>query len=209
MPTVDVVNEQNDKVGQADLPEDLFAGKVNEPLLHEAIVTWLRNRRSGTASTKGRSEVAGSSRKPWRQKGTGRARVGTIRSPLWVGGGVVFGPKPRNYRVNMPRKKKRAALKSALIHQMQEGNILVFEGISLEEPRTSRVAGLMQALGIDRQKVLVVVPEEEINFQKSSRNIAGLLVVTPEMLNPYLVLYHQKIVIFQGALPRIEEVFGS
>jgi large subunit ribosomal protein L4 len=209
MPTVDVINEQNDKVGTAELPAPIFEGEVNKLLLREAVVAWMRNRRAGTSSSKGRSEVSGSSRKPWRQKGTGRARVGTIRSPLWVGGGVVFGPKPRDFSSKLPRKKRRAALRSALRHQMQEGNIMVLEGITLEEPKTSRVADLLKALDIQGQKVLVVVPAESEIFEKSARNIPGVLVATPEMLNAYLVLAHRKMLIFREALARMEEVSGK
>ncbi len=209
MPTVDVINEQNDKVGTAELPAPIFEGEVNKPLLHEAVVAWMRNRRAGTSSSKGRSEVSGSSRKPWRQKGTGRARVGTIRAHLVAGGGSGDVPKPRDFSSKLPKKKRRAALRSALRHQMQEGNITVFEGITLDEPKTSRVAALMKALDIQGQKVLVVVPGESETLERSARNIPGVLVVTPEMLNAYLVLAHRKLLIFKEALVRMEEVSGK
>lgn len=208
MPTVDVVNEKNDVTGQVELPTAIFDGAVNLPLLHEVTVLWQRNRRAGSASTKGRSEVSGGGRRPWRQKGTGRARAGTIRSPLWTGGGTTHGPKPRNYQVTIPKKKKKGALRSAVSHQFKAGNVIVFEGISMEQPKTSQVALLLGSLGLKGEKVLIVAPRDRENFARSARNIEGVLVLAPEELNPYLVLYHRKIVIFRESLPRIEEVFG-
>jgi large subunit ribosomal protein L4 len=208
MPTVDVVNEKNSSVGQVDLPEGIFAGKVNQPLMHEVTVLWQRGQRAGTHDTKGRSEVSGGGRKPWKQKGTGRARSGSSRSPVWVGGGTVHGPEPRDYAVPVPRKKRQGALRSALSLQFREGNIVVLEGIATDKPKTASVVGALKALGIAGQKVLLVLPKEDEVLEKSARNIAGLLAVTPEALNPYVVLYHRKIVLLKEALPRIEEVFG-
>ncbi len=208
MPTVDVVNQKNAKTGQVDLPEKIFSGRINKPLLHEVTVLWLRNQRAGTSSTKGRSEVSGGGRKPWKQKGTGRARVGSSRSPLWVGGGTIHGPKPRNYEVEIPKKKKMGALRSALSLQFKEGNVLVIEGVPLEGPKTSKVAALIKSLGLAGEKVLLVIPGESEVMEKSARNIEDVMAVAPETLNAYLVLYHRKIVFFKETLSRIEEVFG-
>jgi large subunit ribosomal protein L4 len=208
MPTVDVVNERNDTTGQVDLPAAIFAGVVNKPLLHEVTTLWLRNQRAGTVSTKGRSEVSGGGKKPWKQKGTGRARAGSSRSPLWVGGGTIHGPKPREFDITVPRKKRRVALASALSWQFKEGNIVVVDGLEMEEPKTARMAGFLKLLGMTGEKVLVVVPRGSEIVEKSTRNIANVMVITPEALNPYLVLYHRKVIFFKSVLNRIEEVFG-
>lgn len=208
MPTVDVINEKNGKAGQVDLPDAIFAGAVNRPLLHEVTVQWLRSRRAGTHATKGRSDVSGGGRKPWKQKGTGRARSGSSRSPLWVGGGTIHGPQPRDYEVAIPRKKRRGALVSALSLQFASGNVVVLEDLAVEKPKTRKVSAVLGALGLEGEKVLMVIPEGAETLERSARNIDGLLAVTPETLNPYLVLYHRKVVILKEALPRLEEVFG-
>ncbi len=206
MPTVDVVNEKNKKTGQVDLPEKLFAGAVNRPLLHEVVTLWMRGRRAGTSSTKGRSDVSGGGRKPWKQKGTGRARAGSSRSPLWVGGGTIHGPKPRDYETSVSKKKRDGALRSALAHHFQAGSVIVLDGFALDGPKTNKVAGLLKGLGLGGEKVLIVAPANEPVLVKSVRNIAGVTVTTPEGLNPYLVVYHRKLVILKDALPRMEEV---
>jgi large subunit ribosomal protein L4 len=208
MPTVDVVNDKNSAVGRVDLPEGIFAGKVNQPLMHEVTVLWQRGQRAGTHDTKGRSEVSGGGKKPWKQKGTGRARSGSSRSPVWVGGGTVHGPEPRDYAVPVPKKKRQGALRSALSLQFREGNIVVLDGLAADRPKTATVAGALKALGMAGDKVLLVLPKENEALEKSARNIAGVLAIVPEALNPYVVLYHRKIVLFRESIARIEEVFG-
>jgi large subunit ribosomal protein L4 len=208
MPIADVINEKNTKTGQVELPAAFFGGRISRPLLHEVTVLWMRNQRSGTAATKGRSLVSGGGKKPWKQKGTGRARSGHSRSPLWVGGGTIHGPQPRDYRTTIPRQKKRSALTSALSLQTREGNVVVLDSFLVEEPKTSRVAGLLKTLGLAQEKVLMVIPASDEKLEKAARNIPSLLVVTPEALNAYMVLYHRKIVFLKDALARVEEVFG-
>jgi large subunit ribosomal protein L4 len=208
MPSIDVVTVKNKKKAQVDLPEAVFAGPVNRPLLHEAVTLWLRGQRAGTSATKGRSEVSGGGRKPWKQKGTGRARSGSSRSPVWVGGGTIFGPVPRDYAVKFPRQKSRLALQSALKLHLSEGTLLVLEGFEPAEPKTKEIHTLLKDLGLAGKKVLMVAPAIDEKMARAARNHADLMVVVPEALNPYLVTYHNVVVIFKDALTRIEEVFG-
>jgi len=208
VPKVEVKSVQGESTGQMKLKDELFAAEVHDALMHQAVVTHLARQRRGTASTKGRAEVRGGGRKPWRQKGTGLARAGSIRSPLWRGGGVTFGPKPRDFSLAMPRRMRRKALVSALSAKFAGGDLLVVEDFKLEKPRTKAVAEMLEKLGVTGS-ALIVTPEVDRTLVLSSRNIPGVAVQRAGDLNVYDLLRHAKVVITREAVRRVEEVFGS
>jgi large subunit ribosomal protein L4 len=195
--------------GKFDLPASLFASEINEAVIHEAVVTYLANQRQGTASTKERSDVMGGAGKPYRQKGTGRARSGTIRSPIYRGGGVVFGPHPRDYRKKMTKKSKRQALTSSLSSRASAGDVLVIKAIEMNDPKTKEMAGILKALDVYRQKVLLVLEKPDDVVVKSARNIPGVRVTLASMVSTYEVMWADKIVLTSGAVAKMEEVFAS
>lgn len=204
----DLYNSQGEKVGQIDLPDSLFAQPVNLALLKQAVDVYLANQRQGTHSTKTRGEVRGGGRKPWRQKHTGRARHGSIRSPIWRKGGIVFGPKPRSYRRLLPKKMRRAALKSALSLRAQGGDVLVVEGWKAEKPRTKEFKALLDKLPRTGKTVLFVTADYEPAVYLSGRNLPGVTVMEARELSPYQVLRHRQLILVQDALGRLEEVFA-
>jgi large subunit ribosomal protein L4 len=199
-------DESGAAIGEVELPAAVFGQPVNRALLHQAVVAYLANQRRGTADTKTRSEVRGGGRKPWRQKGTGRARQGSIRSPLWRKGGVVFGPQPRSYRQELPKKARRQALRSALSAKAADGEVLVLAGLSLSEPKTKVVAALLARLGAP--DALLVLPSLDRNAVLSVRNLPKAEAMTAPDLNAYKVLRHRKLVVLQEALARLEEVLS-
>jgi large subunit ribosomal protein L4 len=202
MPVVDVFNIQKEKVGEVDLKEEIFEVDVYPPVLHE-VVTWQRAcRRSGAASTKTRGEVRGSGRKPWRQKGTGRARVGSIRSPIWKGGGTVFGPKPRSYAYTLPKKVRRLALKMALSSKLKNGQLVVLEGYPQETPKTKEFVQVLK--NFDMTKALFITPEEHQVLKLSARNVPYVQVMLTAGLNVYDILRHDFLVLLSPALAQIE-----
>jgi len=207
MPKVAVYNLEGQTVGEIELSDVVFGAPVNEALLHQAVVTYLANQRQGTASTKTRGEVRGGGRKPWRQKGTGRARQGSIRAPQWVGGGVVFGPKPREYRLAMPKKARRAALRSALSAKVREGNLIVLESLVLPEPKTKLMAGVLRRLSAER-KPLILLAERNRNVELSTRNLPGAATMQATDVNVYAVLSHEKLVLTKDAVAKLEEALG-
>ena len=209
MLTAIVYGDDGTEAGKMELPEKLFGREVNEHVIHEAVVAYLANQRQGTASTKERSDVKGGGRKPYRQKGTGRARAGTIRSPLFRGGGVVFGPHPRDYNRNLPRKVKRLALLSSLSSRAKDGDILVIKALEFNEPKTNRFAGILRNIDVADKKILVVIDEPNEATVKSARNIPGVKVSRANMVNPYHVMWADKILLTEGAINRMEEVFVS
>ncbi|MBU8921085.1 MAG: 50S ribosomal protein L4 [Bacteroidales bacterium] len=198
---------KGDLKGKIDLPESLFGGKVNRPVLYDAVRMYLANRRSGTAKTKQRSEVSYSTVKPYRQKGTGRARAGMRSSPIWRGGGVVFGPHPRDYRFSIPRKVKRLALKSALADKGQEESVSVVEGVSVDAPRTKVFAEFFKASGLSGKKVLFVTDSFDDNILKSMRNIKGVSFMVSRNMNAYEILHADVLLFTKEALAGLEEVF--
>lgn len=207
MPKVAVYDITGKETGEIELNDNVFGVEVNEALLHQAIVMQLASRRLGTHSTKTRGLVRGGGRKPWRQKGTGRARAGSTRSPIWVGGGTVFGPQPRSYAFSMPRKARRAALKSALSAKVQAGEMVVLEDISFAEPKTKNVVKMLDSLKVD-EKALIITGEQVDNVEKSARNIPGVKAIDASGLNAYDLLYHGKVLITKEAVARIEEVLA-
>lgn len=199
MATVDLVDQQGNVVGQQDLDPAVFDAQVNVPVMHQVVVAALAARRAGTHSTKTRAEVRGGGRKPWRQKGTGRARHGSIRSPLWVGGGVAHGPKPREHDLRVPKKMKRAALRSALSDRAREGRIKVLDGLAFEAPKTKDAIDVLDALGVEGA-VLLVLPEPDEAVEKSFRNLPEVKIDYPGNLSTYDVLYADWIVFTRDAL---------
>ncbi|HHU61281.1 MAG: 50S ribosomal protein L4 [Bacillota bacterium] len=204
MPKVAVYNMEGKQVGEQELNDAIFGVEVNQDLMHKVVVSQLANRRQGTVATKNRSAVRGGGRKPWRQKGTGRARQGSIRSPQWVGGGVVFGPTQRDFSYRLPKKARRAALKSALSAKVASGNIVVLDELKLDVPKTKVIADMLKTL--DVQKPLVVTAEWDTNVELSTRNIPGAVVAKSMGLNVYDILNSQKLVITQDAISKLEEV---
>jgi large subunit ribosomal protein L4 len=205
MASVDVKNLNNDIVGQLDLADAVFAGAINEGLMHLAVKQYLASRRSGTHKTKTRAEVQGSGKKPWRQKGTGRARVGEIRNPLWRKGGTVFGPRPRDYEYHLPRKMFRAALKSALAFKLKQNRLNVVDTFTLENHKTKPFAQALAKLGFDR-KVLVVDHQENLNLALAARNLDGVQLLGNLQVTPYHLLNANHVVFSKAAIQALQEV---
>ena len=202
MPVVDVVNLDGKKVGQVELAEAVFGAKVNPHLLHEASRWYLRGLRAGTHKTKDKSEVSGAGRKLWRQKGTGRARVGSIRSPLWRHGGTVHGPEPRDYRYALPKKMLLGALRSALSAKLAEQKLTVVEGWRLESHKTHNLVSALEKLNRTRSALLVSHGENR-NLELASRNIEGVKLAAPNMLQPYDLLKHDLVLLSKDAAARL------
>ncbi|MCX7793929.1 MAG: 50S ribosomal protein L4 [Thermodesulfovibrionales bacterium] len=176
---------------------------VKKEVIHQAVVNYLANQRQGTHSTKTRGEVRGGGRKPWRQKHTGRARQGSIRSPLWVGGGIVFGPKPRDYYYELPKKLKRVALKEAIEGKISDNELILIDNIKLEKPKTKDMVTILKRLGIDGS-VLIIAPEKDDNLILSSRNIPGVTVRRVADVNAYDIVSHDRVIIFKEAMSKLE-----
>lgn len=208
MPKVAVYNMTGAQTGEIELNDDVFGVEVNEAVMHQAVVMQLANQRLGTAATKTRGMVRGGGRKPWRQKGTGRARSGSTRSPIWVGGGTVFGPQPRSYAYSMPRKARRLAIKSALSAKVKAGELMVMEDIAVKEPKTKTVVSMLDSLKVGDDKALIIMAAADENVEKSSRNIPGVKSITSLGLNVYDILYHDKVLITKDAVSKIEEVLA-
>lgn len=206
MPKVTVYNIEGQPVGELDLNPKVFGAEINPSLMHDAVVMYLANQRTGTASTKTRGEVRGGGRKPWRQKGLGRARQGSIRAPQWVGGGVVFGPKPREWRQKMPKKARRQALRSALSAKVQAGELVVLDALTLPEAKTRHMAGVLR--NFNATKALVVTERPDETVIRSSRNIPGVETGVAKDLNVYQVLKYPKVFITRDAVAAVEEVLG-
>ena len=207
MPKVALYNQNGTQVGDIELAETVFGIEPNNSVLHDAVVMQQASLRQGTHDVKGRSEVRGGGRKPWRQKGTGRARQGSIRSPQWVGGGVVFGPTPRSYSYKLPKKVRRLAIKSALASKVQAEEIVVLEGLNLDAPKTKEMVSILNGLSADR-KALVVTADYNDNVALSARNIPGVTFVTADGINVLDVLKHDKLVITKEAVQKVEEVLA-
>lgn len=208
MPNVKVFDLSAKEVGEIELSQEIFGVEIHPTLMHQAMVMQLANQRLGTAATKTRSMVRGGGKKPWRQKGTGRARAGTIRSPLWVGGGVVFGPHPRKYVKKMPRKARRLALKSALSAKMVASELRILDSLQFEAPKTKQVLEVLKAFELEGKKALFISREYSENVEKSTRNLKGVKAITSMGLNIVDLLHHDAIFLTKDAVTQIEEVFG-
>jgi large subunit ribosomal protein L4 len=204
---VTVLNVNKETVGRAELTGRLFASEPNRALLHEAVSMQLASRRQGTADTKERGEVSGTGRKPWKQKGTGRARAGSIRSPLWRKGGTVFGPTPRRYGYAFPRKKARAALAGAMSAKVAQNEVVVLDQLALPEPKTKLMAGILNTLGLEGS-VLIVHRDEDGRIRRASANLGRVTVLDVPGLNVYDVLAHRHVVLMQSDLGRLAEAWS-
>lgn len=207
MPTVKVRDLKNKEVGEVELSDAVFGAPFNEPLIHAAVRNFMANARQGTSATKTRGDVSGAGRKLWKQKGTGRARIASLRSPLWKGGGNVHGPQPRDWSYNMPKKMRRGALRSALSERVREGNVIVIEGWSLDKPKTKEFAASLMGLGLEG-KTLIVDSFDNENLFLSARNLQRAKVVNSSGLNIYDLLYHEKLVLSQSAVAELEQLLG-
>jgi large subunit ribosomal protein L4 len=203
MAVTEVFNTDNKKVGDVELNDALFGIEVKKHILHDVVKMQLANRRAGTASTKTRTEVRGGGKKPYRQKGTGRARAGTNRSPLWRGGGVIFGPKPRDYAYKLPKKVRKLGVRMALSTRFSENNMLVLDGFDLAAIKTKQFVEIMKKLNIENG--LIVIPEKNENLEKSSRNVQGYKVIQSDGLNVYDILLHRNLVLLQPCLEQLEK----
>ncbi|ASA97299.1 MULTISPECIES: 50S ribosomal protein L4 [Anoxybacillus] len=205
MPKVALYNQNGENIGEIELNDAVFGIEPNKHVLFEAVIMQRASLRQGTHKTKNRAEVSGGGRKPWRQKGTGRARQGSIRSPQWRGGGIVFGPVPRSYSYKLPKKVRRLAIKSALSSKVLENNIVVLDNLTLEAPKTKEMVKILNNLSVDR-KALIVTADANENVILSARNIPGVTVVTASGINVLDVLNHDKLVITKAAVEKVEEV---
>jgi large subunit ribosomal protein L4 len=206
--TVDVVNAQNEKVGSIDLRDDLFGGRIKLDLIHESVVHANAVERRGTAATKTRGLVSGTGKKPWRQKGTGRAQVGDARNPLWRHGGTVFGPQPRSYDYALPRKVEKGALRAALSQKLRDGAVTVVDALSVGEIKTKAAAAMLTKLGANGKTLLVdVKPEEKLTL--SVRNIEGVRLVASNRVSARDLMNTRKVLMTRAALEKLQEVLGS
>ncbi|EGL82014.1 ribosomal protein L4/L1e [Caldalkalibacillus thermarum TA2.A1] len=206
MPKVTLYNQNGSIVGEIELADSVFGIEPNQYVLHDAVVMQRASMRAGTHATKNRAAVRGGGRKPWRQKGTGRARHGSIRAPQWVGGGVVFGPTPRKYGYKLPKKVRRLAIKSALSSKVKNDEIKVLDQLTLEKPKTKEMVNILKNLDVNR-KALIVTDNYDDNVALSSRNIPGVTFVTAEGINVLDVLAHDTLIITKDAVAKVEEVF--
>jgi len=206
MPTVGLFNKEGQKVGDFQLSDNVFGVEVNQYALHQVVVALLANKRQGTQSAKTRAEVSGGGIKPWRQKGTGRARQGSTRAPQWIHGGMVFAVKPRSYRTSVPKTMRRLAMKSALTSKVNDNEIFVLESLELDAPKTKEIVKMLTAL--DAKKTLIVTAESNENVYKSARNIEGVAVLPVNNLNVYDLLKYEKLIVTKEAVSKIEEVYA-
>ena len=207
MPKVAVYDMQGTQVGDIDLNDKVFGIQPNVAVMHQFVKMQLANKRVGNASTKTRAEVRGGGKKPWKQKGTGRARVGSSRNPVWRGGGIAFGPKPRDYSYTLPRKVRRLALKSALSSKVLDSNVIVVDFLTFDEPKTKLMAATLGLLNASK-KTLVVTADGEVNVYKSARNIPGVKPLKADYIIVYDILKYETLLMTKGAVARLEEVFA-
>ena len=206
MPTVGLFNKEAKQVGDIQLNDKVFAVEVNADAMHQVVVALLANKRQGTQSAKTRAEVRGGGIKPWRQKGTGRARQGSIRAPQWIKGGVVFAPKPRDYRMSIPKSMRRVAMLSALTSKVQNDEMVVLDSLTLEAPKTKEIVKMLNAF--NAKKTLIVTAEANETVYKSARNIEGVAVLPVNNINVYDLLKYSKVIMTKDAVSKIEEVYA-
>ena len=207
MPKIDVYDIEGKKVESIDLKEEIFGIEPNEAVVHSVLVNFLANQRQGTQSTKTRSEVSGGGRKPWRQKGTGRARQGSIRAPQWIKGGIALGPKPRSYKYTVNKKEKRLAIKSLLSSKVLEKELVVVKNMDMKEIKTKEMARVLSNLKVEG-KSLILLPEKNENVQKSARNIEGVKTTLVNTINVYDLLKYKNLVITLDTVKKLEEVYA-
>ncbi|AFM27853.1 50S ribosomal protein L4 [Desulfomonile tiedjei] len=208
MASVDVINQKGVKVDTIELDDRIFNVESRDQLVQQVVVWQQAKRRCGTAATKTRGQISGGGKKPWRQKGTGRARAGTNRSPVWVGGGTVFGPHPRSYAFSLPKKVRKEALRSVLSSRLRDNNLFVVDKIELESPKTKLFLETVKAMGLDTGKTLFVTSEKDETLSRSSRNLYHVMILPTEGLNVYDLLRYDRLVLLQDAVPKIHERLG-
>lgn len=208
MPSIKVYSQTGAEVSTMELDESVFGAEYRQALIHQVVVAQLNNKRQGTKSTLTRTEVRGGGIKPWRQKGTGRARQGSIRSPQWTGGGVVFAPKPRDFSQKINKTAKRVALVSALSAKLSDGNMIVVDKIQLENAKTKEMAAVMKALGVEK-RALLVVTDEDAAVVRAARNIPDVTTIASELINVYDVVANEKFIATQAAVKEIEEAYKA
>lgn len=206
---VDVYTKDGQKSGQIEIADNVFAIEPNEQAMHQAVVSHLANKRQGTRKTKLRSEVSGGGKKPWRQKGRGTARAGSSRSPLWVGGGTIHGPRPSVFEIKMPKKVKRLARKSAISLRVRESNLIILEDFSLGQIKTKEMAQVLKNLQLDEKTTLMLLPSADYNIYMSSRNIQKVTVNVADKVSTYDILKHKKLVLFKSAIEPIVSTFNN
>jgi large subunit ribosomal protein L4 len=209
MPEVEIKDKNNNIVGKLILRDDIFGAGAKEGVIHASVINYLANQRQGTHATKTRGLIRGGGKKPWRQKHTGRARSGSIRSPLWRGGGTVFGPQPRDYSYSLPRKVKRLALIAAFREKLSNSEIVIIDDLTLEKPRTKDMISILKNLGLDGKSVLVVLPERKDSITLSARNIPRVSVTRSKDLNTYEVIKYNVLLMTREAAARLEELRAS
>ena len=205
MPKVAMYNIAGEAIGEIELSENVFGVEVNTYVMHDVVKAYLANQRQGTQSALTRSEVSGGGIKPWRQKGTGRARQGSTRSPQWRHGGIVFAPKPRDYRLSVNKKVKRLAMKSALTSKVQENELIVFDALDIAAPKTKEMIKVLN--NVDVKKALIVLPEKDEIVERASHNIPGVKTTLVGTLNVYEILKYEKLILTKDALAKVEEVY--
>lgn len=209
MTEVEIKDKNNNVVGKMSLPDNVFGVQAKKSIIQEAVVNFLANQRQGTHATKTKGLVRGGGKKPWRQKHTGKARSGSIRSPLWRGGGTIFGPQPRDYSYSIPKKVKRLAFFTALNEKISSGAVVVIDSFSMQKPKTKEMISILKSLGLDNTNVLIVLPEKDDTIILSARNIPGVSVVRAGDFNTYDMLTHNTILATKEAVSRIEEMRRS
>ena len=207
MPKIDVYSIEGKKVSDVELKEEIFGIEPNEAIVHSVVVNYLANQRQGTKSTKTRAEVSGGGKKPWRQKGTGRARQGSIRAPHWVGGGIALGPRPRSFKYRVNKKERRLAIRSVLSSKVLEKELVVVDSLPLNEIKTKNMVNALTNLKVEG-KTLIVIPEKNENVQKSARNIEGVKTSLVNTINVYDLLKYKNLVITLDAVKKLEEVYA-
>ncbi|MDD2352065.1 MAG: 50S ribosomal protein L4 [Candidatus Caldatribacteriota bacterium] len=208
MVDMSVHSVEGEKIGEIKLKEDMFNAKINKHIVHQIVKRYLAEKRRGTASVKGRSDVSGGGKKPWKQKGTGRARAGTTRSPLWTGGGVVFGPENRDYGYTIPRKMRLVALKSVLSDKVKNDNLIVLDKIEIENGKTRDITNIFDKLKIEpEKKIIIVIEKDDEKIKRAVNNLQNAMVITANKLNTYDLVNYQKMLVTKDALKIIEEVF--
>ena len=207
MPKVALYDMSGAQIGELELNDSVFGIEPNKSVMYDFVKMQLANKRVGTSSSKTRAEVSGGGKKPWRQKGTGRARVGSSRNPVWTGGGIAFGPKPRDYSYRLPRKERRLAMKSALSSKVLENNIIVVDQLSFDEPKTKQMVATLQALNSSK-KTLVITADGDPNVNKSARNIPGVKPLRVDFINVYDLLKYDTLLITRDAVAKVEEVYA-
>jgi len=208
MPEVDIKDKNNNIIGKISLRDDIREDYPKQGVIHDAVINYLANQRQGTAATKTKGLISGGGKKPWKQKHTGRARAGSIRSPLWRGGGTVFGPQPRDYSYKLPKKIKRLALLTAFHKKLSSGEVVIIDNLSVEKPKTKEMVSILKNLGLDHKSVLIVLPEKDDTIMRSARNIPGVSVTRTSDLNTYNILANNMLLMTKEAAAKLEEIQG-